>query len=297
MRAILSVLALCCVPVLVAGATTTDLAAGDVAGIEVELAGRDAIFYAIDLEDGRRFAWAPERVDERHTPYSTFKIPNFLIALETGVAASINDMRQRDPGRRPAQPWWSKAWRDDQTLAQAFRRSTVWYFQELAREIGGPRYRQMLAAFDYGNANAPDDNDVFWLVGPLAISPREQAEFITRLVRGELPLRPATVAALAEVSLLEERDGHRLHGKTGSGPTEDGDMDGPFAGWLVGWVERPDAAPVAYALYVSGPSFESIAAFRGEMARSFLRRARAWPGDGQAAAERAKSCRADARFE
>ncbi len=277
---ILRVLVLCCVPFMGARATTTDLAAGDIAGIEAEPAGRDAIFYAIDLEDGRRFAWAPERADERHTPYSTFKIPNFLIALETGVAASIDEVRQRDPERRPAQPWWSQAWREDQTLAQAFRRSTVWYFQELALEVGGPRYRAMLAAFDYGNADAPDDNDVFWLVGPLAISPREQAEFITRLVQDELPLRAATVAALAEVSLLEARDGHRLHGKTGSGPTEAGNMDGPFAGWLVGWVERPGAAPVAYALYVSGPSFESIAAFRGVMTRNFLRRIGAWPGDG-----------------
>lgn len=150
----------------------------------------------------------------------------------------------------------------------------------MALDVGGPRYRELLAAFDYGNAAAPDENDTFWLVGPLAISPREQAEFIVRLVQGELPVSPANAAALATVSLLEERDGHRLHGKTGSGPTEDGNMDGPFAGWLVGWVERPDAAPVAYALFVSGPSFEAIAAFRGEMARSFLRRIGAWPGGG-----------------
>jgi beta-lactamase class D len=137
----------------------------------------------------------------------------------------------------------------------------------------------MLRAFDYGNAMAPDGSDTFWLVGPLAISPRQQAEFIVRLLQGELPVRPEHLAALAEASLLEERDGYQLHGKTGSGPTEDGNMDGPFAGWLVGWVERPDAAPVAYALYVRGPSFDSIAAFRGEMARSFLHRIGAWPGD------------------
>jgi beta-lactamase class D len=248
-------------------------------GIPVELDGRDTIFYAIDLENGQRFAWAPERADELHTPYSTFKMPNLLIALETGVADSLGHVRQRDPDGRPARPWWSEAWREDQTLAQAFRRSTVWYFQDLALEVGGPRYREMLRAFDYGNAMAPDGSDTFWLVGPLAISPRQQAEFIVRLLQGELPVRPEHVVALAEASLLEERDGHRLHGKTGSGPTEDGNMDGPFAGWLVGWVERPDAARVAYALYVRGPSFDSIAAFRGEMARSFLHRIGAWPGD------------------
>jgi beta-lactamase class D len=269
---------MCGLPVVAAAESAAAEVIAD-AGVTAELDGRDAIFYAIDLEDGRRYAWAPERADERHTPYSTFKIPNFLIALETGVAGSVDEIRQRDPGRRPAQPWWSEAWREDQDLAQAFRRSTVWYFQELALQVGGPRYREMLRAFSYGNAMAPDDDDRFWLVGPLAISPREQAEFIVRLVQGDLPLRPETVAALREVSLLEERDGHRLHGKTGSGPVAGGDMDGPFAGWLVGWVERPDAAPVAYALYVRGPRFEAIAAFRGEMARSFLRRIGAWPDD------------------
>lgn len=277
--AALSLFFICSMPAVAAGEPAAPAVIPDT-GVTAELDGRDAIFYAIDLEDGRRFAWAPERADERHPPYSTFKIPNFLIALETGVAASVADVRRRDPKRRPAQPWWSAAWREDQSLGQAFRRSTVWYFQEVALEVGGPRYREQLAAFGYGNAAAPDDNDTFWLVGPLAISPREQAEFIVRLVQGELPVTPANVTALAEVSLLEEHGGHRLHGKTGSGPTESGDMDGPFAGWLVGWVERPDAAPVAYALYVRGPRFEAIAAFRGQMARSFLRRIGAWPGDG-----------------
>lgn len=279
MRAAFLLLALLCsVPVVAASGPAGPVAIPDT-GVTDELAGRDAIFYAIDLEDGRRFAWAPARADERHTPYSTFKIPNLLIALETGVAPSVNAVRHRDPERRPAQAWWSEAWREDQSLGQAFRRSTVWYFQELALEVGGPRYRDMLRAFDYGNALAPDDNDTFWLVGPLAISPREQAEFIARLVQGELTLRAETLAALAEVSVLEERDGYRLHGKTGSGPTEAGNMDGAFAGWLVGWVERPGAAPLTYALFVSGPSFESIAAFRGDMARSFLQRIGAWPGD------------------
>jgi beta-lactamase class D len=267
-------------PLLAIGQEATDLADREAPGIMAELDGRDAIFYALDLEEGRAYAWAPERIDERHAPYSTFKIPNLLIALETRVAGSIGDLRRRDPDRRPAQPWWSDAWREDQTLAQAFRRSTVWYFQDMALEVGGARYRETLAAFGYGNALAPDDNDVFWLVGPLAISPREQVAFLGRLVRGELTVRPETVAALSEVSLLEESKGFRLHGKTGSGPVSGVGLDGPFEGWLVGWVERPDAEPVVYALFVGGPSFQSISSFRGEMARSFLRRINAWPGGG-----------------
>lgn len=54
-------------------------------------------------------------------------------------------------------------------------------------------------------------------------------------------------------------------------------MPGPFEGWLVGWVERADEAPVTYALFVRGPSHVSIAQFRGRMTRSFPRRSGAWP--------------------
>jgi len=246
--------------------------------IMAELEGREAIFYAMDVEDGGHFAWATERADERHRPFSTFKIPNLLIALETGVAASVDEVRHWDPERRPARGFWLDGWSGDQTLAEAFRRSTVWFFRDLALEIGGARYRQMLQVFGYGNAMAPDDDDLFWLAGPLEISVREQALFLRSLLRGELPVHRDTVGALRTVSLLEEQDGCRLHGKTGSGPAPGAGMDGSFEGWLVGWVECADAAPVTYALFVRGQSYASIAQFRGTMARSFLHRAGAWPG-------------------
>ena len=73
------------------------------------------------------------------------------------------------------------------------------------------------------------------------------------------------------VSLLSETDGYVLRGKTGSGPVVPGEFDGAFEGWLVGWVEKPDAGAVAFALYVSGPSFESIGSFRYQMSARFLR--------------------------
>ena len=280
MRLIILVLGLACGTACLAAPPRPDVTVISAPGIAAELDGRDAMFYAIELGDEAHYAWAPERADERHRPYSTFKIPNLLIALETGVAGSIDEMRRWDAERRPAAGFWPDGWRGDQTLADAFRRSTVWYFQDLALEIGGARYRQMLQAFGYGNAMAPDASDVFWLSGPLEISVREQALFLRRLLRSELPLRAESVAALNEVSLLEVRDGCRLHGKTGSGPAVGGDMDGPFEGWLVGWVDCAETAPVVFALFVRGPSYASIARFRGEMSRSFLRRIGVWP-DGE----------------
>ncbi len=245
--------------------------------LELEDPAREVVFMAVDLETGAQWAVAPEGLDERRAPFSTFKIPNLLIALDSGAATSLEHRIDWDPDRRPVGEHWPAGWAQSQTLASAFRRSAVWYFRDLALAIGGPIYRDRLAAFEYGNAAAPDGSDLFWLDGTLAISVREQVEFLARLVRGELPVEPASTAALREVARLDERSGHVLYGKTGAGPAAPGDFDGPFLGWLVGWVERPERAPVAYALFATAPDWASIARFRREAAERLLGDAGLWP--------------------
>lgn len=64
--------------------------------------------------------------------------------------------------------------------------------------------------------------------------------------------------------------GYTLHGKTGAGPIVPNNFDGEFGGWLVGWVNYGDSAPVVYALYVRGPNYSSVASFRQEMSTEFL---------------------------
>jgi len=240
-------------------------------------ADRDVAFLALDLEDGTRWVVAPEELDTPRTPWSTFKIPNLLIALDTGAAESLDHSIDWDPERRPAGAHWPDHWAQRQTLASAFRRSALWFFQDLARAIGGTVYRERLIAFAYGNANAPDGSDIFWLDGTLTISLREQVRFLAALLRDELPVNPKALAALREVARLDERGGHRLYGKTGAGPASPDDFDGPFRGWLVGWVERPERAPVVYALFVDGPDWDSIARFRREAAERLLTDTGAWP--------------------
>ena len=180
-----------------------------------EIADRFVVFYAKDLSTGSVFAYRPEAVDVRHPPFSTFKIPNLLIALETGVARSLDHERVWDPQRRPPEAYWPDDWRENQTLETAFRRSVPWYFQDVAKEVGSARYRDALTRFGYGNVAVPDGNDSFWLDGPLEISPREQVAFIERLLLGQLDLRPETVDAIRAVSVISESAGYVLHGKTG----------------------------------------------------------------------------------
>jgi beta-lactamase class D len=242
-----------------------------------EIGGRNVVFYATDVSTGERFAYRPEAADVRHAPWSTFKIPNLLIALETGAARSLDHERVWDQKRRPAESHWSNDWKQNQTLETAFRRSAAWYFQDIAKDVGSARYREALTAFGYGNVDVPDASDSFWLGGPLAISPQEQVAFLERLVLGQLNVQQSTIDAIRSVSLLSDTGGYVLRGKTGSGPVVPGEFDGAFEGWLVGWVEKPDAGTVAFALYVSGPSFESIGGFRYQMSAQFLRAIGALP--------------------
>lgn len=254
-------------------ADLVDLGAAADPQLAVEIGSRTVVFYAKNVSTGERFAYQPEAVDTRHAPWSTFKIPNLLIALETGVSRSLAHERVWDQRKRPSESYWPDDWKQNQTLETAFKRSAPWYFQDVANEVGGARYIDALTDFGYGNINVPNGSDSFWLGGPLAISPREQAAFLERLVRGQLNLRRTSIDAIRSVSILGEADDYVLRGKTGSGPV----VPGAFEGWLVGWVERPDVGTVVFATYVSGRSFESIGGFRYQISARLLRAIGALP--------------------
>ncbi len=238
--------------------------------IPVQHQALNVTFGAFDLAAETITALNAENLDERHAPWSSFKIPNLITALETGAAHDLDHERFWDPVRRPAAPYWPSAWRQDQTLRTAYQRSVPWYFQDVALEVGAEPYRSALTGFGYGNAEVPDNDDGFWLGGSLKISPREQMMFIKRLVNGTLSLTPRTWHALREASLIDAHAGGALYGKTGSGPIQARDMDGPFEGWLVGWIERDGMPTATFALYVSGPSYSSIRAARLEIALALL---------------------------
>ena len=149
------------------------------------LDGRELVFYAEDLESGERYAYGRQKADQRHTPWSTFKIPNLLIALESGAIVDLGSRIEYNAARRPAEPYWPEDWKQGQTAQSAFQRSVAWYFQDLALVIGAPAYRGYLGHFGYGNVEVPEGSDQFWLDGSLQVSPKD----------GLVPAPPADRAA------------------------------------------------------------------------------------------------------
>jgi beta-lactamase class D len=122
-------------------------------------------------------------------------------------------------------------------MTRAFQRSTVWFYQEVARRVGEERMRDWVRRAGYGNADIDGGIDAFWLEGELRISAEEQIDLLRRLYAGDLPFSERSMAIVRRVMLTEGGDGYVLRGKTGWARQHGVDNE-LHTGWLVGWVER-----------------------------------------------------------
>lgn len=193
-----------------------------------------------ELESGHWLASDTVRTRERRLPASTFKIPNSLIALETGV---LRDERQRLPWNGVTHP--IAAWNRDHTLRSALGVSVVPVYQDFARRIGEAQMRAWLDSLDYSNADCGGGIDHFWLDGALAISPVEQMRFLARLARLELPLSERSQRILREALIVEAAPEYVLRAKTGWAARST-----PGHGWWVGWLER-EGRTLVFALILN----------------------------------------------
>lgn len=196
--------------------------------------GVTGAFAMRNIDTGEMLVVFPTRIEERRIPASTFKIANSLIALETGAVGDVDEIIPFGGKPQPI-----KAWERDMPMREAIAVSNVPIYQELARRIGLEAYADWLARLQYGNRQTGDNLERFWLDGPLAISPLEQINFLTRLIRDALPASVEHQQTVRDLIFLESNDRGSLYGKTGWSVASD-----PQIGWWVGWVERDDTAYV-----------------------------------------------------
>ena len=141
-------------------------------------------FVGYKVDDYLIIASDKVRSGEAKLPASTFKIPNSLIALETGVVGDPDkDVFKWDGVVRSIE-----AWNKDHTLRSAIAASAVPVYQEIARRIGQERMQKYVDLFDYGNHDIGGGIDQFWLTGNLRIDPVQQIDFVDRLRRSVLPV-------------------------------------------------------------------------------------------------------------
>jgi len=182
----------------------------------------------LDDSTGAWLRYNPERAKTRFTPASTFKIFNSLVALQTGVVADEFEVIRWDSVDR-GRPEWNR----DQRMKEAFQRSTVWFYQELARRVGEKRMRAFLEKEGYGNRDPSGGIDRFWLTGALRVSADEQVAFLQRLHNHELGFSHAVMDKVLDLLIMKKTPTYTLRGKTGWAQ-----QNGLEIGWLVGSVER-----------------------------------------------------------
>lgn len=209
--------------------------------------GTVGTFVGYDVQSGVTTCYTPERAAERRTPASTFKIFNSLAALDAGAVADEHEVVEWDGVERTF-----PAWNESQDLATAFRRSTVWVYQEMARRMGRDTLQAFLDREGFGNATLSDSLELTWLDGALRISPDEQVAFLRRLRAGDTGFSDRAERIVRRIMIADTTGGAVLRGKTGWSWREDENL-----GWWVGWLERGDDAYVfAFQVESDDPDFD-----------------------------------------
>jgi beta-lactamase class D OXA-209 len=170
------------------------------------------------------FSWAKTGI----IPASTFKIPNSIIALETGIVKNDTSIFKWNGENRRF-----KKWEEDLTFKSAFQISCVPCYQEIARKIGVKRMKFYLKKLNYsGMVFDTLTIDNFWLEGKSKISQMQQIDFLERLYFSKLPISKRTESIIKNIMQIEKNENYILSGKSGWGMRNDINN-----GWLVGYLE------------------------------------------------------------
>jgi beta-lactamase class D len=214
-------------------------------------AGTAGTFVGYKVDDYLVIASDKDRSGEAKLPASTFKIPNSVIALETGVVGDPDqDVFKWDGVVRSIE-----AWNRDHTMRTAIAASAVPVYQEIARRIGAERMQKYLDLLEYGNRDIGGGIDRFWLTGSLRIDPVQQVDFLDRLRRGALPVSKRSQDLVRDILPVTKAGDSVIRAKSGLLGAERGQ---PSLGWMVGWAEKGSASTV-FALNMDCPEPRHIA--------------------------------------
>lgn len=214
-----------------------------------------------DISNNKLIKHTPERAAQRFLPASTFKIPNSLFGLESGVIEDENFVIKWDGIERDF-----KEWNRDHSLSSALKVSNVPYYQELARRVGKEKLQQYLDTINYGNKTIGNTVDRFWLDNSLKISADEQIDFLKKFYNYELPFSKRNIDIVKSIMSEEKYSGSTLKFKTGTGNKQ----DGTFIGWLVGYVEKGTNV-YFFAFNVEADTFQEVSGLRNSASRDILK--------------------------
>ncbi len=209
-----------------------------------------------------------ELAGTRRSPCSTFKIVSSLIGLESGVIDPEHAVRAWS-----GETFWNEAWNQDMDFPEAFRASCVWYFREVANEIGRESMQEGLEQLQYGNCDCSDwegklntnnSNRAltgFWIESSLLISPKEQTEVMERIFGEDSLYSMDTQNRLKEVMLVTEQENRdvQIYGKTGMGKAEGVVVDA----WFTGFAEN-GGKKIFFCVYLGRDDAQNVSSQRAK---------------------------------
>ncbi|WP_240733108.1 class D beta-lactamase [Jeotgalibacillus sp. S-D1] len=213
--------------------------------IEKLFNGKQGTMVLKNLKKDKVYLYNKERSSQRFTPESTFKVANALIGLQTSAVRDEYEVKRWDGVVREFD-----SWNRDHSLASAMRESAIWFYQDMARDIGETRMQENIEKLTYGNQDISGGIDSFWLDSSLAISAFEQTNFIEKLVEEKLPFEEQHQKTVKRMMIQDEQDDYTLHGKTGTRLSDFG------LGWYVGFVETKKETWV-FAVNIDGSGTEA----------------------------------------
>lgn len=205
--------------------------------------------------------------DSAFLPASTFKIVNSLIGLETGKVVNEKMVIPWDgvvrifPGGDTA-----TSWNKDLTMEEAFKASSLPYYQEVARRIGKDTMQRWLDSLKYGNRQIGSSVDSFWINNTLKVTADEQLGLVKKLYFGQLPFQKRTQDIVKKVMLQESNANYQMSYKTGWGFLP----NGRSLGWIVGWIEE-NKHPYFFVLNVEGAANAPMREIRLDILKTVLK--------------------------
>jgi beta-lactamase class D len=179
----------------------------------------------------------PGQCQQALSPCSTFKLPNTLIGLQSGVVSGPDDVKKWD-GKEHSRAVSNK----DHSLQTAISDSIPWYFRAVARDVGAEEMTDWLGQLEYGNQDISAGIDRFWLGSSLKINAHGQLSLLKGLWHGTLPFNPDYQQQLRDMLVLDSSLDGILHGKTGSCLGAENQQP-PDHGWFIGWVDWNETSP------------------------------------------------------
>ena len=132
-------------------------------------------------------------VEERISPCSTFKIALSLMGYDAGI---LIDETNPTWDFQDGYDDWLVSWRAPLTPKSWMHYSCVWYSKVLSLRLGPEKIQSYLTSMEYGNKDMsgglpePGPADPAWIDFSLTISPRQQVDFIQRMILAKLPISP-----------------------------------------------------------------------------------------------------------